>query len=299
MKNYGFKKFFFKTIKIIVVVLAYVFVYMRLRKYDFASAFDSVQNIYFILIAFALMPVNWLLEAYKWRELLSPFVKINIGTSLKAVLCGLPAGIITPARVGEWLGRPACLDGKYRNQGIIATSVGSAIQQVITIITGLIFLFGFIDSKSRHSYVLFAILMLVLIFVFVTLLFLNRDRIDRKPFVYFFDYSTKNLFAAFCLGALRYFVFSSQFVLILLAFVPQTGILELYAVVAIMYLLLNILPVANAFDLGVRSAVSIIVAGFFAIDELKIVFATAIIWIINLVLPTIVGSIMFFRYKKD
>jgi hypothetical protein len=57
-----------------------------------------------VLLALALVPVNWGLEAWKWHRLAGTWSR-TFGRSLRAVLVGLTLGFATPNRVGDYAGR--------------------------------------------------------------------------------------------------------------------------------------------------------------------------------------------------
>src|SRR5690606_12786240 len=59
-------------------------------------------NLWWLFAVFFLMPLNWSIEALKWKRLLSGFLKIDFWRALRAVLAGVTVAMFTPNRVGEY-----------------------------------------------------------------------------------------------------------------------------------------------------------------------------------------------------
>jgi uncharacterized membrane protein YbhN (UPF0104 family) len=84
------------------------------------------------------MFVNWFLEAGKWKYLMSHIEPISFYRAIESVFCGLTLAIFTPNRLGEYGGRVFFLSPKRRIVGIVAMSVGSIGQLVLTNVFGAI-----------------------------------------------------------------------------------------------------------------------------------------------------------------
>ena len=67
---------------------------------------------------FVLMVVNWTVEAAKWRIQLDGTEKFSIIQSLQSVLTGVAVSVITPNRIGEYVGRILYLKNVNKLQGI-------------------------------------------------------------------------------------------------------------------------------------------------------------------------------------
>ena len=61
--------------------------------------------------------------------------------------------------------------------------------------------------------------------------------------------------------------------------------------VSILFLLIAIVPTIPIAELGVRGEISIKVFGLFSSNTLGIVSAAGFIWLINLIIPALVGSL--------
>jgi hypothetical protein len=67
--------------------------------------------------------------------------------------------------------------------------------------------------------------------------------------------------------------------------------------VSVIFLVLAIIPTFAIAELGVRGKVSLKLIELFSTNSLGISIATATIWIINLVLPAIAGSLLILSIK--
>ena len=65
----------------------------------------------------------------------------------------------------------------------------------------------------------------------------------------------------------------------------------------VFYLMMVLLPTIGFTELPVRAAASVLILGLFSNNILGIQVASFGIWLINLVLPAIIGSIFMFRIK--
>lgn len=91
---------------------------------------------------------------------------------------------------------------------------------------------------------------------------------------------------------LRYVVFVIQYILLLQSFDVVTGWVTAWWLISVLYLCLAIVPTIALAELGIRGALALSLFGLVSADALGILTASFSIWLINLVLPAIAGSIM-------
>ena len=140
--------YFFKAV---ILIWAGVFIYMRLTDNQNLQNFRNIiadldqKEVYGTLaLIFFLMLVNWLLESYKWKFLISKIEVISLKRAIESVFCGLTWAVFTPNRIGEYGGRIFFLSARKRIMGMVAMSVGHIAQMVITNVAGaLAFLWFF------------------------------------------------------------------------------------------------------------------------------------------------------------
>ena len=74
-----------------------------------------------LLLALLLLPINYLLEAVKWRQLLRHAIRPGISSAVGHVLVGQASGFITPNRLGDYAGRVLGFAPEQRLEAAIAT----------------------------------------------------------------------------------------------------------------------------------------------------------------------------------
>jgi hypothetical protein len=114
------------------VLAAFIWQFNRLSKdldwVAFGTALRRPGQWRFLLLAIALMPLNWWLEAKKWHGLLRVFLPWTFGRTWRATLAGVSLSAATPNRIGEIGGRLLVAE-RPEWPGVITSSVlGSACQ---------------------------------------------------------------------------------------------------------------------------------------------------------------------------
>lgn len=303
------------AVKIAIVVFAYTFIIYKFWKDDLLTQIYSsfikieAENFAFLVVAVFLMPLNWLVEAQKWRFILQKIEKISIKTAISGVLLGLTAGIFTPARLGEPVGRIFVLSPKNRVKGFLASSVASYSQLLATVVLGLVGLFFLLSKLSLRETgelnFISNLLLLLVIFLTFSLLFIffNIEKVStfllkfsflkkyENQIRFFEEIPRQMLKRVLALSFLRYAVFSTQFYLLLVFFSVEISALQSYVAISVTYLITSVLPSIVLADLGVRGSVSIFVFGYFVQSaDAEIFMASTFLWLINLVIPAIVGG---------
>lgn len=265
-----------------------------------------------LALVLLLMPINWLLESEKWRRLLRSNIHLSNIESLKAVLCGLSFGVITPQRVGEYGGRAITLPDGQRWSSVVATFYSSIAQNISNLILGAIgisvFSMYYLDVSK---YVLIAVLgfcmaaIAVLVFIYFNLaIFKNAIPVRAKTKVISWlklpkksgeSVSEVNLISALCYSLLRSSIYISQYILILHFFGVNAEILALASGVATIYLLQSSIPLPPLFGILARGEIALLVWGIFNANELSILSATFSLWFINLLIPAFLGIPILLR----
>jgi len=265
--------------------------------------------------AFALMIINWSIEAIKWRLSIKEIQKISFLKSFKAVLSGVSFSVSTPNRVGEYLGRLLYMNEGNRLKTISITIVGNLSQLIITLITGcigIIVLFPKIGGAQIISsigvkvilYGVIATLLLLTLFYFRLPLLIKW--IDRLPgsrrYAYLVkdleDFNATLLLQLLSLSAVRFIVFIVQYYLLFRLFDVQISWWQVLWTISVSFLILAIIPTIALIELFQRRMVVTTLVGLYSSNELGITFTTAGIWFINLIVPAIIGSLLILSIKK-
>jgi len=98
----------------------------------------SSKRVFWLIPVIVLLPINWLIEAVKWRLVLRKSHSITLKNAFKSVLAGTSTGVISPNRVGEFAGRILLLPENIRSEAIGLNFVCSFTQLWSTILFGTI-----------------------------------------------------------------------------------------------------------------------------------------------------------------
>lgn len=266
------------------------------------------------------MFANWSCEALKWRVLIGHIQKISFLTAFRAILSGLSVSLAmnTPNGAGEYFGRILYVKQGNRLRAITLTFVGSISQLIVTMFFGTIGLFllrqNFYNTTSDSIYLSFHIIDSIaygsiafttfLTAVYFELSWLVR-LLEKIPFIakYSFfiqkleDFRWQELLKVLLISILRYIVFAAQYLLLLQAFNVGINVVTAFWLITIMFLALAVVPTIALAELGVRGKISIFLFGVFSANTVGIVFTASSIWLINLVVPALAGSLFLLGVK--
>lgn len=303
-----------RLIKIIVVILSFVFLYFKLKSqlqnFDYQRIAKFNLNYFLLFLAFALSFLNWGIESCKWQFLIRHLQKISFLQAFKGVVAGVTVSVFTPNRIGEFGGRILVLDRKNRISAIFATLLGSYSQLLATLTIGLSFSpiyfyvsppkIGLEGINYPLLFLFTSVFLLVLLIIFFNInrliLFIKKEKYLK--FVSFVQgYSRKELFKVLMISILRYAVFFHQFYFLLLFFNVEISWFHSLCGISLIYLLTSVVPIFSIFEFGVRGSLAIAVLGIYSPNFLALFSASLALWIINLALPAMVGALFIYKFK--
>jgi len=255
----------------------------------------SQKSLWFLVVVF-LMPINWLLEALKWWVMMRNVSQVTFFQSIQSTLMGVAAGVATPWRSGEFIGRLFSIDEKLYLHSFYFSMLGGMAQAFVTASVGLAFLPAFLPSPFVAGVCVgISIALLVAYFHFDSVsLWLPRLPVVSK---YLKDYSSakhpqlSTLFIVLLISGLRYGIYTLQWVLIANMLGVSDSWLALIAAVCVSLLLQSIAPALPLLDIAVRSGIALFVFAMISQNTIAIVVSTIIIWMLNLATPALLGSI--------
>lgn len=278
------------------------------------------------------MFVNWGLESLKWKYLINKHEKINFLLSFTAVFSGITVSTFTPNRIGEFFGRVFILKKTNPWKGAFITIIGSFSQLLTTLWIGLpcliILLYKYRTELLKvigvdliaHNILFYNICFFaILINIGLLLFYLNLINVKKINFIFknkvlnkvfnhlkvFGEYSFKELIIVLGISSLRYLVFTIQFILTLHFFNVEVPLVLSFCMIASIYYVLSAIPTIALTEMGVRGSVALIFFPLFfeqtsvVTNEIKmnIFFSSIFIWIINLVIPALIGSVFVLKMK--
>ncbi len=251
---------------------------------------------------FLLMFVNWGIEAVKWMVALRGMVTLGFISSLRSVWAGVVAGLLTPNRVGEPLGRVAEVPEGIRGRAALLAAWCSVNQLAATLAFGII---GFaiirtypclIPSVVVSPWVSLSVLALLLVAILFFVLRIQAiSGYLSRVFARLGVTSNEGLMVSvpasirvwvWVLSATRYGVFAVQLFLLLRLVGVQGGTDTIFGAIFLTYLLATITPSFAISDPGVRASFGVVIIGCATgCDPTLVVLATFTLWVINLALP--------------
>lgn len=273
----------------------------------------SNEKIIWFAAALALVPFNWLAETQKWHQFVHRYdPRMDYWRSVRAVLAGVTFSIFTPNRVGEYGGRILFVKPKHRWKAVFANIVGNFAQFLVLISAGLVgtiwFALRFLPTEDFWIYTFSVFIiggLVVLFFIFFNiesiiplarrLPFVNHFKRYVKDLVVLRRFTRRELGEILAWAAIRYLIYSTQYLLLLKFLGIETGILAGYACIAAIFLFQTSIPLPPVVGLVARGAVAIKMWSYFGANELSILAATFGLWIINLILPAFFGTFFIFR----
>ena len=269
-------------------------------------------GILLFVFVFVLMILNWGLEARKWQVLASKVQPVSYWSAYKAILSGQAFALNTINRSGDFLGRILYLEEGNRLRAVGLSLIGSMSQILVTFLMGFLSLsflrFTLLNSQNLlpglSAFWLDALLIGLLfgLFFFMVLYFnvtLVIKWIEQIPFVRKYKFflekmeqlHNKDLTRILLLSLLRYVVFLVQYLLLLKVFGVAASWHILLCLVAVLFMLMAMIPTIALAELGIRGKLSLELFGLVTSQQLSILASSASIWIVNLIIPAVLGTV--------
>jgi hypothetical protein len=276
------------------------------------------QNILQLAFLFVLLCANWGIESRKWQLLMRPVERVSFLTSVKAVLSGLALSLFLPNGFGEYPARALYMQEGNKLRSVALNIAGSMAQLIITLIAGIISLVYLRNyswqtkPQMQGLSVLWLDGIISMIILGTVLLIIAYFRLSwltqliiKIPFVhkhrYFIQsletFHWKELTRILNLSFLRFIVFVVQYIIVLQLLHVKIDLADAVCTTCVLFLVLAILPTIPFADVGIRSEAGTQLFGLLTPDVFGIVATTSLIWFINLIVPSIAGSLFLLNVK--
>ncbi|MFD2597884.1 lysylphosphatidylglycerol synthase domain-containing protein [Sphingobacterium corticis] len=303
-------------IKVLIVALTTWFVYTKVNNQQNLREFTALiqgfdgSSIWWIMAVVCLMMLgNWFLEVVKWRYLSKKIEPLGWWTAIRSVFCGLTWAIFTPNRIGEYGGRVLLLKPDNRASGAVAMGVGLFAQLVLTSVFGAISIAWFVQTfMPTPIFVQMAVWMIAVIYAVAFLvLYFNVHWIDKlvgklkflakvKPFFSILEnFSSRELWNVLLISFARFFIFTSQYMVLMLFFLPELPLLSMVLMIFILFFVQAAVPSLDLFDFSVRSFVASNLYAYITTQEIAVMAIVSFVWFVNLILPAIIGTFFVFQ----
>ena len=268
---------------------------------DYFKAGNKVLFVFVLLLA----PLNWMLEAKKWQWLLQKIEPLSFRKAWASTLTGIAFALVTPNKIGDFAGRILYLSNKTKLRGAIATLIGNLAQTIVVFLFGIIGLVYFNIYYPGNWQIITLILAILgsmaLLYFYLNISILAKwaQRFPKLRALVIAmrvlkRYSKKDLIKILMISFLRFCVYNIQFLLIINIFGAGVPWIIGFFISGLMFWFITIIPSLFVADLGVRG----FVAGLLFTDTglsnnaVSVLAGSYSIWILNLVIPAIIGSIL-------
>ncbi|MEO1449302.1 MAG: lysylphosphatidylglycerol synthase domain-containing protein [Bacteroidota bacterium] len=312
------------SIKAIVsgIALYYVIYQIQLEAVNWQDWWTqcSGPRMWAIGAALALLPLNLGLEVAKWRlGFLDQDNSLGRLVAWRGILIGVGLGLFTPNRLGEYAGRLWQVQTNQRWNAGVWTWLGRMAQMTCTCLLGLLSLYfllayqpiatpewwnilaswghwGGVGALLAGGCLLALYFILPQIHTRIPLKWYQRLGYTGHTIPHF--PSPQRLVQLLGLSALRYGVFTIQYVMLLWACGADGGLGQLALMVGLVFLIKSFFPTVALAELGVRESVALTVMGVFALPPSVAVMATLMLFLVNLALPGMVGISLLYLERK-
>lgn len=269
--------------------------------YDFLKDNNwGIDRIFWLIPVAILMLANWSFEAIKWKILIKPFYQITFSNAFKSIWSGVSTALSTPNRFGDFIGKISHIPKDYRKKGLISSFYGSYSQWLITMVMGWVGWLFYGDQIIENENVKLGLSIISAFIIFLSVaLFLSKRSvkvIPKKWRHYFtetpdFNSKTKIIFLSF----LRYLAFATQFYLLIRFFGVELGYTTVFLKITLFYLITSLVPMTFWGEIGVKESVAVWVFSGLIYNSLIIISVTLLLWLINLIIPALVGNYFLFK----
>ncbi len=264
-------------------------------------------NIY-LYLCIALMFINTSLEGRKWYLLVSSVEPVSYFRAFASYLAGIAFSIVTPNRIGEYPGRILYL-GSSNTFRYINVSVLGVMAQLSTVyifgLGGLIY-YNIAFPASVAKLVLAACLLASIVAVVIYWRFeswlplFERIKLLRRFAIYgklLNRITMRTQMTVLGISILRYAIFTAQYLFLLKWMNVDVPFADGYCLAALFFWIMAVIPSITLTELGIRGEVSIFLFQHFSSNTVGMLAATAGVWLLNLIIPSVFGSILIMRMR--
>ena len=270
-------------------------------------------DVRWLLVALALLPLNIGLEAYRWGRLVRCIAPgVTHRRAALAVVSAYPLGLLTPGRVGDYVGRAVVLRDVPAGVSAALTFAERMATLACCLVGGLGALGPYLAANAVPSPAATALVVVAAggtLGLLVAILVPHVARVVLSTVLPFEP--VRRALAAFdavpraeaarlvALSAVRYGVFSLQFVVLVHAFAPDASWSGAMLGVALTFFAKSAVPQLTLGDLGVRESAAVFFLGAYSIPAAAALDASLAVFVVNLVLPALAGVPLLLRVRLD
>lgn len=298
--------------KVLVLVITFGYVFYRFwnnTDIDFSEFTSSLVSKgfttgYFLFLFMILASANWFFEILKWKSVVSTIEPINFKTALKQSLASLTVSLATPNRIGDYGAKALFFERGKRKKILLLNFYSNAVQLFTTVLFGVAGLFYFLlkydvvySSRAIIGLGIGFFLLLILGYLLKEKELLLKGFSIAKTVRFFKNLPSVLKLKILVLSISRYLIFNGMFYGLLLFFGAEIELYKAFSLIFAMYLLVSIVPSIFIFDVIIRGGVAVWLFSFAGISDLTVLSTVLVMWILNFVFPSIIGSYFVLAYQ--
>lgn len=308
------KKILSTLIKLLIGLGSFIIIYLRLKNDLTAdkltllssSAF-SIPGLLCFSACLLLIPVNWGIEALRWKIITTPVEAVSYKTATHSVYSGVCLGNLAPGRATEFLAKIIFFQPENRPRITVLHFLNGMLQLSVTVIAGLLALGIHINGFGKeHAWMAYAagglgiaVLLTLGLCLFRISPILNfvSGKLSKNKHLPDFNYpfTPALILKLFSLSAIRYCVFFSQMALLIYLFHRQGFTLFLLSEIALYFLITTIIPMISVLEGPIRAAIALVVFKDSGISDTVLALSSVLIWLVNIIIPSIYGYSVLLR----
>lgn len=285
--------------------------------YDQIISAINEANLLMIGLVLILGVANIGLQYIKWRITCNEVLEVNDNSKIfRSLFFGFSAGIITPLRIGEYFGRGI----EFRDKSLVQVTVATLVDKFFPLlmvasigsVSSLLFIYYY---HNVSIYLVLSLFVLIFSFFYLLLMLLvsnrfwnnllfsrlntsSRVRSFLDKLKIFENLDKRYFYKMIVISFLFYSCFLIQYALLAMAFSNHFNFINyLWAANLIMFSK-TIIPPVSVGELGIREGVSIYFLTQMG-ESASVGFnASIFLFIINLLIPALIGVGMFLRKNE-
>ncbi len=306
------KQYLLATVKVLVIAITFGYIFYKIS-YNPTLSFAEFKRIIFtkldtsgflFLVFLLLAAANWFFEILKWKTLVSFIEKISFSDAMKQSLASLTVSLATPNRIGEYGAKALFFTPSKRKKILLLNFFSSSSQMFVTTFFGVIgllfFLQNFNVAYSVETLCYFGIGVILLLgigYYFKERELLLKGFTISKAITFFKQIPFRSKFNVLLFSTFRYIIFSGMFFGLLLFFGAEITLLNAISLIFTMYFLVSVIPTFFIFDVVIRGGVAVWLFTFLGVPELIVLSTVLTMWLLNFVLPSLLGSFFVLTYQ--
>ncbi len=288
-------------LKLLLAVAIGICLYFQLRSLKW-NEFEHfrVKNWSFLMLAILLVFINQGIEFLKWKKFAQHIIN-DKKIVQNSFFAGLASGFLSPNGWGNVLGRMIYFRRRDAMTIVLSTGLGNLSQLLPTVFFGALAF----SIQIRFNWTFAVLSWMLLVGLSASYFFADvvlkgrkfRSKTLRHLLLMLnrFGYLRTELLL---LSTLRFLVFSLQFVLLFMA-VGYSNYVELTVSIWLIYALTSFVPSLWSGKILIRESAALFVFAGTTVLPSDIIVVCLLIWVINIALPALIGSFVWFPIKRS